>query len=414
MNVDDDSSTSSTEEYVNSFLYESHRRKLQDLLAIIAGIIDDYDTTQSKEYLDQNYHKPIHELIQSNFRTDAGFLDATCFDIYKRSMEDAMKTLIDEIETTFKVGEAEKSLFLTELWAAAFLVGDGSLSAQKKRKEGRWENPRQDFAIKDNYGGNIIVKKFLLHRNQDSLGWRLVRSKENPEMSSGVVRTINRRLFEETDFLFTTPLMSSYKKMNLMVIAGLSQCTRLSVDGHRPCNEESEMAFNAQVVSIEWLNMLHGTTLSRRWYEEDFQRIANDANMPFLFDLVLAGMIGSDGSVGLKKWRVFKIYQAHSVYCEVLANVMSPRYGVSPRVRTRMSSTLRSKPITTIHFNVADTEKLMLRVGSFDLNRPDQHIVLMLKALLINGNRNSPIQNVGRMIVLLNNLTSYIKKERPS
>ncbi len=39
----------------------------------------------------------------------------------------------------------------------------------------------------------------------------------------------------------------------------------------------------------------------------------------------------------------------------------------------------------------------MWRVGSFDLNRPDQHVALMLRALVVNGNRNSRINNVRKL-----------------
>ena len=294
-----------------------------------------------------------------------------------------------------------QKLYFTELWGLAFDVGDGSTSVANKQKGERWSNPVQDLAIRDNLGGNIHVKKFLRDPNQASLGWRVRKSKKHRGRSSGVRRTINSRLFKETYVGFASPLVLSYKKLNWMVICGLSQWTRTFVDRLRPCDEASELAFNAQALILSWLNSLHGSTLSRRWYREDFRRIANNANMRFLFDIVLGGIIGSDGSVGMTKQRVFKIYQSNLFYCEELASAARTRYGVDPRVETKVSRTLRWRPLTYIHFNVRDTEKLLLRVGSFDLNRPDQHVVLMLKVLLVNGNRNKPIKNVGKMIALL-------------
>ena len=407
-------------EYANLFASEGlgHLRKFQDLLGVIAGIALDYDPTQDQEILDETCHKPLHDFLLSSLRTDKSIWDATCFDMYQRSMPDAMKALTAEIEQAFQESsatEAEQSLYVTELCTEAFHVGDGGTSTTKsKTRSGSWRNPKQQLAIKDKCDGNIHIKNFLTDPNQSSLGWRVVKSKKNIGSSKGLVRPINGRLLRETNALDTFPLMHSYKKLNWMVICDLAEWTRVFVDGFRPCDEVSEMAFNAQAHALSWLNSFHGSTLSRGWYREDFGRLASDANMPFLFDIVVAGMIGSDGSVGSKKERVFKIYQSNSFYCEELASAARTRYGVDPRVETRASHTLRWKPQTRIHFNVKDTEKLMLRLGSFDLNRPDQHIVLMLKILLINGNRNSPIQNMGRMTVLLDNLTSYIKRTRPS
>mmetsp|Transcript_6007 Transcript_6007/g.9188 ORF Transcript_6007/g.9188 Transcript_6007/m.9188 type:complete len:443 (+) Transcript_6007:104-1432(+) len=407
---------------VNQYLFGSHLRKLQDIIAVFSGLLADeneYDTNQSKDVLDEKYHKPLHEFIMSHFPIDAGFLRATCFDLFDRSMEDAMSALKAELIESFRGGsatEAEQSVFLAELWGEAFHVGDGSTSAAMITNDGtsNWQNPKQTLAIKDNNYGDVHSKNFLLHRNNKRLGWKLITSKENPERSQGVRRTINSRLLKETALLLTSPLMLSFKKFNWMLSCKLAKWTRLFVDGHIPYNEESDMAFNAQATVLSWLNTLHGTTLSPRWYRNDFGKIANDADMRFLFDIALAGIMGSDGSVGTRGQRVFKIYQSNSVYCEELANAMRIRYGVRPRVATKISKTLRWKPESTIHFNTADTEKLMLRAGSFDLNRPDQHVVLMLKVLLVNGNRNKPIKNVKRMIVLLDNLASYIKKSRPS
>lgn len=404
---------------VNQYLFGSHLRKLQDIMGVISGLLADvneYDTTQSMDVLNEKYHKPLHEFIQSHFPVNAGYLRATCFDLFDRSMEDAMSALKAELES-FQGGsatEAEQSVFLTELWGEAFNVGDGSTVASMISTDESWQNPRQTLSIKDNNYGDVHSKNFLLHRNNKRLGWTLIRSEKNPERSHGVRRTINSRLLKESTLLLTSPLMLSFKKFNWFLCCELSKWTRLTVDGHIPCSEESDMAFNAQAAVLSYLNTLHGTTLSPRWYRHDFGKVANHAHMRFLFDIALAGMMGSDGSVGVKRHRVFKIYQSNLVYCEELASVIRTRYGVDPRVTTRLSPTLKWKPRTVIHFNVADTEKLMLRVGAFDLNRPDQHVVLMLKALLVNGNRNKPIKNVKRMMVLLDNLASYIKKSRPS
>eukprot|EP00984_Skeletonema_dohrnii_P001249 scaffold391_cov88-Skeletonema_dohrnii-CCMP3373.AAC.6 len=430
MDIDDDSSTSGNEESggeeevvlpdVNPFEYLNE--KLQDLLAIFAGLLaaeedddDGYDPTETNDVLDEKYHKVFHHLILSYLRTDATFLLATCYDLYKRSMPNAMKTLINEIEESFKVGEEEQSVFFTQAWADAFTVGDGSIFAEGGIfAEGRKTRPRQTLAIKDKCGGNIHVKKYLLHPNQKIHGWWLSRSKKNRKLSGGVRRTINSRVLNETHARVMSPLLLSFKKFNWMVIVKLSKWTRVFVDGLVPCNEGIEIAFKAQASILSWLNSLHGTTLPAPWYEEDFRKLAYDPDMPFLFDIALAGIIGSDGSVGMKKDRVFRIYQSNSAYCEELAKAMRTKYGVHPRVATRMSATLRVKPSTKIFFNVEDTEKLLLRVGSFDLNRPDQHVVLMLRTLVIVGNRNRRMENARKLSALLDNLSSYIKRVRPS
>ena len=423
MDIDDDSSTSSGNEEsgggeevvpeVNPFEYL--KQKLQDLLFIFAGLLaveeddDGYDPTATNDILDEKYHKLFHQLILSYLRTDATFLLATCYDLYNRSMPNAMKTLRNEIEESLKMGEEEQSAFFTQAWGDAITVGDGSISSNGS---GNWR-PVQLLAIKDKVGGNIHVKDYLLHPNQEVHGWKLMRSQENPNLSAGVRRTINSRLLK-THAVITSPLLLSFKKFNWMVICKLSNRTRVFVDGHVPCNEESKIAARAQKSTLSWLNSLHGTTLPAPWYAEDFRKVAYDPDMPFLFDIALAGIIGSDGSVGLKEARVFRIYQSNATYCEELAKAMRTKYGVHPRVVTKASHTLRWKPETRIYLNVEDTEKLLLRVGSFDLNRPDQHVVLMLRTLVIVGNRNSPMDNAGKLSALLNNLNSYIKRVRPS
>lgn len=397
---------------------EGGQRKLHDLLALIGGIIavDGYETrNKQKEFLDERYHKPLLQAISSCLRTDAGFLDATAYSMYLSSMPEAMKQLQTEIE---QLPAETKNELLTEMWWYASVVGDGNVGAQYPCvRDGNKQilKPREELAIKDASDGEIPVKEFLTHPNQRAHGFRLIKSKKFPNVSRGIRRPINLRLWEGTPAEICPFLLLSFKKWNWRVIRHFTRRTRMFVDNVSPYgNAQAEVAFKAQAIILSSLSTLHGSQLPSIWYREDFQKLLRH-KYPFLFDIVFAGMIGTDGSVGVRGDEyVFRLYQSIRAYCEEFAEATRKRYDVDPKVSTTPSKTLKWKPQSTIRFSTADTEKLLLRVGSFDLNRAEQHIVLMLKVLVKNGNQHLKIKNVNKIKELLGNLASYIKRVRPS
>jgi hypothetical protein len=411
----------------NPFLQtNNYNRKLHQIFAVICAfaVMDDDGgyKTQGIDIaeLDETHHKPLHQFILSFLRTDSSFLEATCYDIYCRSFPSAMATLQHEIESAMgHLPNADKSFGLIEMWGAASSVGDGcfSQSLPKKQPPKRFHKPQQAIAIKDKCNGKTHTKDFLLHANQARSGWRHRKSRRNPDISFGVVRTINwRRWKPPSAAILAFDNLLSFKKLNWIVISQLANWTRIFTKGFIPHgNATAELAYEAAATALSWLNSLHGSMLPRSFYQIDFDRMANDDEIPFLFDIMAAGIVGTDGSVGLKNGRVLKIYQSHRFFLEAMANTFGTRYGVNPRVETKPSQKLKHKPESTIHFTVADTEKLLLRVGSFDLMRPDQHIVLMMRTLLENGHHpDYPINHLNKIRALLRNLTSYMKKVRPS
>jgi hypothetical protein len=405
----------------------SYDKKLHHIFSVICAFAtmdddDGYSTAIDQKIdiavLDEKHHKPLHQFILTFLRTDSSFLKATCYDIYCRSFPSAMATLQHEIESAMgHLPSADKSFGLTEMWGAASSVGDGCFSQAFPKTSKNLCKPCQAIAMKDKCGGkHHHTKIFLFHENQARSGWGHDRSKRNPDISYGVKRSINWRRWKiPSAAILGFNNLLSFKKLNWIVICQLANWTRIFTKGFKPHgNATAELAYKAKATALSWLNSLHGAMLPLSWYQRDFDRMANDDKIPFLFDIMGAGMMGTDGSVGLKNGRVMRLYQSNRFFLEAMANTFGTRYGVNPRVTTTPSQKLKWKPQSRINFTVADTEKLLLRVGSFDLMRPDQHIVLMMRTLLENGHRHYPINHLNKIRALLKNLTSYIKKVRPS
>lgn len=140
----------------------------------------------------------------------------------------------------------------------------------------------------------------------------------------------------------------------------------------------------------------------------DFRRTAE---LPCFFDVFIAGIIGSDGGVGNGNTLAYQIYQSNRRFMVAFSSVMNEKYGLSTFVTRKKCKSIRWRPEYTIRMNSEDTRKMILRVASYDLNRADQQLVLLLRIMVQHAKE---VPNKKRVQAFLKGLGKYIRSVRPS
>ena len=148
--------------------------------------------------------------------------------------------------------------------------------------------------------------------------------------------------------------------------------------------------------------------LSERWFRDDFQQMARER---CVFDLFLAGIMGSDGGIHEE----YHIYQSNRRWCRALAHTMQNVYGLEtqPTITPIRASArgIRWRPKTSIRISRRDSERIAPRVAAFDMCRKDQHIIYLLRRLITHS-RDFP--NKKRVQAFLEATAKFIRKLRPS
>ena len=372
---------------------------IQDLLGIVCGLAathpDHVPTGNILESAEADiYYRPFVEfLIEKGYAgPDADYLDNCNYPMLVRSMPTVMQPIKDEIQT---YGDDMDPRFFSECVIAAFTCCDGTLACGNHRRnengEVRYRPVVQTLSIS---GADHPFKQWLKqHGFWVGKQW--------------VCRVITPKLLRQIPFVYACNLLLSYKKICWKVVEKLAPATRIGAFStvHLPL---ARIAMTTQLVVMSWLNSLHGVMLSEEWFRDDFQQMARKR---CVFDLFMAGIMGSDGGI----YQEYEIYQSNRRWCRALAHTMQHVYGLEtqPRVSPIRASAggIRWRPSTSIRISRRDSERIAPRVAAFDMNRKDQHIIYLLRRLITNS-RDFP--NKTRVQAFLEATAKFIRKSRPS
>ena len=262
----------------------------------------------------------------------------------------------------------------------------------------------QTLAIKDNNEGNTHVKRYLRRH-----GWTDVRRHNEEDDTYRYValrRAITTEVKVDPYTFYANDNLLSFKKRVWGSIIEFSDLTPLGRSGSM--NRFYSLSRKTLGIICSVFNQTHGCYLPMKFFLDDFGQMAK---IPCMFDICVSGMLASDGSVGTTCGLSYRIYQSNQRFMVALATVMKEKYGVNPKVTGRNSQTIRWRPYYIMRINAEDTRKLLPRVASFDLNRADQHLVLLLRIMAYEA-RGVP--NKTKVQAFLNGLGKYIRKLHPS
>eukprot|EP00984_Skeletonema_dohrnii_P008396 scaffold3080_cov171-Skeletonema_dohrnii-CCMP3373.AAC.7 len=370
---------------------------VQHIFALAVCFAQDFDKNEDADNLIREFYKPFYDEMMKCYKSDGTFLEATNYELLLRSMPSAMGPLKGELEEYVGLSDStEQSNFLREAAVAAFTVGDGCLHIPSNRRIAR-----QDLAIKDSVGGDTNIKRYLrLH------GWKDMRQYDTENETYryvGLLRYVKDKELKDLNIGVANDYLLSFKKFVWMTIVAFAKAT------NRAANTPlSNIAHQASAIISSSLNQNHGCYYPMSFYLADFRRITE---LPCMFDISVSGMLGSDGSVGSTANINYSIYQSNQRFIVALATIMHEQYGVTPTVYRQKSNSIRRRPCYQIRLNANDTKKILPRMASFDLNRADQHLVLLLRMM---ARHSSGVRNVNKVKAFLSGLGKYIRSLHPS
>ena len=365
---------------------------VQHIWAMAVCFAQNYDKEADPEHLVEHFFKPFHDFLVDTCLEDNGsFFDGTLYTLLVRSMPHVMQHIKEEIEMWEGLSDDDgsRSSFFRELFIAAFTVGDGCLYT----REDGWIY--QELAIKDLEDGDIHVKRYLRR-----YGW------DDKHHQLGLRRDINTNVMIDRYSFFANGSLLSFKKRVWQSIMAFSSLTPSGMSGRS--NQFYSLARKTLAEICSGFNQTHGCYLPMSFFLDDFRQ---NTKIPCMFDICVSGMLATDGSVGSVCGLMYRIFQSNQRFIVALATVMKEKYGVNPRVTGVNSKTIRWRPKYRIYINSEDTRKLLPRVASFDLNRADQHLVLLLR---IMADEARGVPNRRKVQAFLRGLAKYIRNLHPS
>lgn len=370
---------------------------LHDIMGVFFAMADSHpeevEEGEFKEF-EESHYRPAHEwlLKEAYGGADATFLQNTNYPLLLRSMKEVMEPIKKEVETL------DEELF-PELYLAAFTAGDGSLIFPHSRFDSATDRGRkiprliQILAIKG--AAPHPFKEWL-----SSHGWKTYNAYAYRKVDESLLTIYPPCL------VIAFQHMLSFKKLLWMAVCELGACIRLGgIQGNK--NSYNLIAHTILVVVFSWLNSFHGIMMSEQWFADDFQKMANK---DCYLDFFLAGMIGSDGGI----YDTYRIFQSNRRWCKALAKTIKKVYSLEKRPNVCTSnrpSSARQRAVSTLRIHAEASEKLAPRVASFDMNRKDQHIVYLIRRMVIHA---GVIPNKKRIQAFLKGLAKYIRRVHQS
>lgn len=374
---------------------------LQDIIGVFFAMSATHPEEVKEEEFEQfveSHYGPAHEwlLKEAYGGAQATFLQNTNYPLLLRSMKEVMQPIKKEVE---EFSDEHREKLFPELYLAAYTAGDGSLYFPHSRFDSSYDRHRkiprliQILAIKGDE--THPFKQWLSFH-----GWKTY--------GTYAYRIVDESLLNPYPSHVATAFqhMLSFKKLLWMAACELGPCIRLGgIQGNT--NSYTLIAHTILVVVFSWLSSLHGIMMSEQWFMDDFQTMAKK---DCYLDFFLAGIIGSDGGI----YDSYRIFQSNRRWCKALAktieNVYSLKY--TPSVSTSNSfSSARERACSTLRICTEDAEKLAPRLASFDMNRKDQHIVYLIRRMVLSAGN---IPNKKKIQAFLKGLAKYIRKVHPS
>jgi hypothetical protein len=369
---------------------------VQQLYALAICFAQSFDKNEDIVVNTDKYFRPFHKRISACYQPNSSFFDATNCTLLIRSMPSAMRSIVEELDMWKGRSDERPSDLFRCGYLAAFGVGDGCTHVAKNGQI------KQTLAIKDWEEGDINVKRYL--RNH---GWKNSRKKNKKSEQYdyiGLSRYVDITQLQDYNTCLANHYLLSFKRY---IWSSIIAFAALAPPGQAGQSNDL-MVKSRQALSIicSMFNQTHGCYFPTSFYMSDFRRMTG---LPCFFDVFIAGIIGSDGSVGINL--DYSIYQSIRRFMVAFSTVMNEKYGLSTVVIKKKSKTIRWRPSYTIRMNSEDTRKMILRVASYDLNRADQQLVLLLRIMVKHA---KGVPNKKRVQAFLKGLGKYIRKVRPS
>ena len=369
---------------------------VQDIFALAVCFAQSFDKNADIDKNTEQFFRPFHNRISKLYKADSSFFDATNCTLLSRSMPSAMRSIVEEVELLGGRSDEKRSDLFCCGYLAGFHVGDGCTHVSNNGFI------RQVLGIKDKEDGDTNVKRYL--RNH---GWKDVR-RLNEESGQhdyvGLCRCVDSTQLLDYNTCIANDYLLSYKRYIWSSIIAFAQLAPPGKAGSS--NDLMTKSREALAIICSMFNQTHGCYFPTSFYMSDFRRMTE---LPCFFDMFIAGIIGSDGSVGIDIDYYF--YQSIRRFMVAFSTVMNEKYGLSTVVRREKCKSIRWRPKYTIRMNSEDTTKMILRVASYDLNRADQHLVLLLRIMVKHA---KGVPNKRRVQAFLKGLGKYIRKARPS
>eukprot|EP00984_Skeletonema_dohrnii_P004077 scaffold1410_cov76-Skeletonema_dohrnii-CCMP3373.AAC.2 len=375
---------------------------VQHIWAMAVCFAQNFDRNADPDHLIEHFYKPFHDMIvHTCLKDDGTFFQGTLYELFLESMPHAMRQIREEVEMWQGLsddGDASRSSFFRELFVSAFTVDDGCLHA------GKTGTINHGLAIKDLKGGDVHVKRYLRRH-----GWKDRRkhiAEDDTYCYVGLTRDITAAAKSDPYIFFANDNLLSFKKRIWETIIVFSKFTPSGCSGS--VNPFYSLARKTSAIICSVFNQTHGCYLPMSFFLGDFRKMAKN---PCLFDICVSGMLASDGSVGDCRIMYYQVYQSNQRFIVALATIMKEKYGVNPKVTNRKCDSIQWRPSYKIRINSKDTRKLLPRVASFDLNRADQHLVLLLRFM---AKEAKGVPNRNSVKAFLRGLGKYIRKLHPS
>jgi len=359
----------------------------------------------------------IAKLVTELQNAKAGYMANINLPLYCKAFPNMMKAIIETVEQSnlwknwveTPLGTPTSASLMECIHHVGYIQGDGWIEGGRPRI------------------GVTIGKHATLHQLLLTRGFR--RTNDGNAVSIKLFDLVKNNIYAMSAF----DMAADLKRMQFAILGMTSTSSHemqiaAFTRGQTP---RSTISRKVKKSLINKLNKEHGVGVPKGVFVSQMTNLANferrQLNMEgdekkssivpvsVAFLVALAGFWGADGSVGFGKCGgSMQLYQANKEYLLAIADMLEkiiPDFG-RPRLDSNNRGSGNSKVCHTMIFNTKQSEKLLLLVGAFDLNRQLQYLVTLVLRLVVN-NRNE-ITSYDKTRQFLKNLLKKIRWYYPS